>query len=53
MISATNDVNSSGSETGKDADQQGTAPKTIILQARSCSAVDQFGQGRLNILLTH
>ena len=53
MISATNDVNSTGSETGEDADQQGTAPKKIILQDRSCSAVDQVGQGRLNILLTH
>ena len=53
MISATNDVNSTGSETGEDADQQGTAPKKIILQERSSSTVDQDGQGRLNILLTH
>ena len=53
MISATNDVNSTGSETGEDADQQGTAPKTIILQDCICSAVDQVCQGRLNILLTH
>ena len=53
MISATNDVNSTGSETGEDADQQGTAPEKIILQDRSSSTVDQVGQGRLNILLTH
>ena len=53
MISATNDMNSTGSETGEDADQQGPAPKKIILQDRSSSTVDQVGQGRLNILLTH
>ena len=53
MISATNDVNSTGSETGEDADQQGTAPEKIILQDRSSSTVDQDAQGRLNILLTH
>ena len=53
MISATNDMHSTGSETGEDADQQGTAPKKIILQDRSSSTVDQVGQGRLNILLTH
>ena len=55
MISATNDVNSTGSETGEDADQQGTAPKKIILilQDRSSSTVDQDAQGGLHILLTH
>jgi hypothetical protein len=53
MISATNDMNSTGSETGEDADQQGTAPKKIILQDRSSSTVDQVGQGGLHILLTH
>ena len=53
MISATNDMNSTGSETGEDADQQGTAPEKIILQDRSSSTVDQDAQGRLNILLTH
>ena len=53
MISATNDVNSTGSETGENADQQGTPPEKIILQERSSSTVDQDAQGRLNILLTH
>ena len=53
MISATNDMNSTGSETGENADQQGTPPEKIILQERSSSTVDQDAQGRLNILLTH
>ena len=35
MISAANDVDSTGCKTGQDADQQSTAFKKVILQERS------------------
>ena len=53
MISATNDMNSTGSETGEDADQQGTAPETIILQDCFLLSRGSGWSGRTAHLLTH
>ena len=53
VVGSTDHVNSTGGETGEDADQHCTAPKTLILQDRSDLATDQRGQGHLHVLLTH
>ena len=53
VVGSTDHVNSTGGETGEDADQHRTAPKTLILQERSALTTDQRGEGHLHILLTH
>ena len=53
VIGPTDHVNSTGGETGENADQHRTAPKTLILQDRPALSTDQRREGQLHILLTH
>ena len=52
MISAADDVNGTCCKTGQDADQQSTALKKSFCRT-SWITLNQLGQSRLNVLLTH